>query len=822
MQKILLSGAWNAEGKDVLSNESVAVRANVPGSALNDVVMQNMEGCDPFWRDNAEKFQKYENYNWHYTREFDIEKIVSNAELVFEKLDTYCDIYLNDTHLGYCENGHISYTFKIDNILKEGKNILEVFFYSPVIQTMGKKTYPAAFTTDRMHTRRSQCTYGWDWAMRFVSCGIGGDVYINMYDKEARIDNVYIYTKSIDAIGAYIGINVEFGDNFKDKVYNFDIYDPDGVKIKSYSKRCSYEKYNFNVDISDAKLWYPAGYGEQPLYELVISWEGKKLFSEKFGIRTVKIVQETDRKGSDNYNKCVELKKSRFSQEYDNNTEFSGFILVVNGVKILCRGANWVPCEPFETGKTREKISNILELSKEMGLNMIRVWGGATFEIKHFYEECSRLGIMVTQDFLMACGIYPEKEEWFIRQLNREAEYAAKLIRNQPCLLWWSGDNENAIKGNDTMPDYSGRDSAYYGIYPVLMQLDPQRDFLASSPYGGSFYASNTVGTTHITQYLFDVFDVIESTSLEDYKERVKKLNARFIAEEPTFGAASTYSNLKFMSEEDIYDDTQSMMKYHTKSNPGLAKHLYDYLLILTEKILGTFKDCYDRNFKLKYIQYECVRIFMEQLRRERWFCSGVIFWMLEECWPAAAGWGFIDYYMIPKASYYSFKRCSKPVVCLIDREENYVVSVCNDGLEPFSGDITVYTLNKSGEKECLYKEHITVGVGETYTAYSFENNGSLFFAEINGENVFDRAFYKEGLLSVCRKDVAYTVDEVNRTITFNAGDDYIHAVEIEGNLILSNNYFQLMPGENKIVTYKKVYEDKPIDIIVSAYGLEA
>jgi len=452
---------------------------------------------------------------------------VSNAELVFEKLDTYCDIYLNDTHLGYCENGHISYTFKIDNILKEGKNILEVFFYSPVIQTMGKKTYPAAFTTDRMHTRRSQCTYGWDWAMRFVSCGIGGDVYINMYDKEARIDNVYIYTKSIDAIGAYIGINVEFGDNFKDKVYNFDIYDPDGVKIKSYSKRCSYEKYNFNVDISDAKLWYPAGYGEQPLYELVISWEGKKLFSEKFGIRTVKIVQETDRKGSDNYNKCVELKKSRFSQEYDNNTEFSGFILVVNGVKILCRGANWVPCEPFETGKTREKISNILELSKEMGLNMIRVWGGATFEIKHFYEECSRLGIMVTQDFLMACGIYPEKEEWFIRQLNREAEYAAKLIRNQPCLLWWSGDNENAIKGNDTMPDYSGRDSAYYGIYPVLMQLDPQRDFLASSPYGGSFYASNTVGTTHITQYLFDVFDVIESTSLEDYKERVKKLNAR-------------------------------------------------------------------------------------------------------------------------------------------------------------------------------------------------------------------------------------------------------------------------------------------------------
>ena len=105
---------------------------------------------------------------------------------------------------------------------------------------------------------------------------------------------------------------------------------------------------------------------------------------------------------------------------------------------------------------------------------MLRVWGGGTFETKEFYDECSRLGITVTQDFLMACGSYPEKQDWFVKQLNKEAEYAAKLIRNQACLMWWSGDNENAVMGNDVMEDHPGRSSAMLGIQPVLAKLDPE------------------------------------------------------------------------------------------------------------------------------------------------------------------------------------------------------------------------------------------------------------------------------------------------------------------------------------------------------------
>lgn len=824
MKTISLAGQWQVKGEDAVTGEKLTLLGQVPGSALNDIVLQQAEPCDIFWRDHAERFQKYERYNWQYSKEFDLEDVGLPSEIVFERLDTYCDVYLNGTHLGYCDNGFIRHTFPTDGILKSGKNLLEVYFYSPVEQVKNKRSFPGAFTTERLHTRRTQCTYGWDWTMRFVSCGIGGEVFVKLYEpEEPTVDNVYIYTKSVDAMGAYIGIKVAFGRCFADKVYDFDVFDKDGKKVKSHSRRCSYKTYAFNLSIEQAQLWYPAGYGEQPLYTLVISHEGKPVFRETFGIRTVKICQIPDEIGSESYEKCLKLKQSSFSREYDHNNAFSSFILVVNGVKILCRGANWVPCEPFETGNTDEKITDLLELAKEMGLNMLRVWGGGAFESRHFYEECSRLGIMVTQDFLMACGTYPEKEEWFLRQLQKEADYAAKLIRNQPCLMWWSGDNENAVMGDDCMADYTGRSSASLGIHPVLMELDPERDFLPSSPYGGSFYASNTVGTTHNTQYLSHIFQTIESAPLDDYKDRIKKMCARFIAEEPTFGAASSYSNRKFMTREDLFGENDDIRRYHTKSNPALQKELFDYLLILTEKVLGAFKDGSDRLFKLKYMQYESVRLSLEQLRRERWFCSGVIFWMLEDCWPSFAGWAFIDYYRMPKASFYSFKRCSKPVICSLDKDGGvYSLYVCNDGITDVSGRATVYALNEKGERKDLFCGQFQVKTGENsrVTSFRYEEN-DLLLAEMDGAWGHDRAFYRNGALPVFKTDVETVIDEEQGTVTVKAGTHYVHAVEIEGNLVLEDNYFSLIPGETKTVPFRRKNSKLPLDITVEAYTLD-
>ncbi len=820
MNTLSLNGVWSLSGNNPDTGETLSLSASVPGSVLNDIIKADIEKCDIFYRDNSERFEKYENWDWHYEKEFDVEFVGHRTELYFGRLDTYCDVYLNGTLLASCLNGHIPYSFDVTDKVKIGKNKMDVYFRSPVREVKDRPVAIGAFTKERMHTRRMQCTYGWDWVARFVTCGIYGEVCLRAYEEsEARVDSVYIYTKSIDKYGAYIGVSANINRDALGKVYTFDVVDKDGYVVKTHQKYISYPRYDFNLSIENAELWYPTGYGEQPLYTLVVSCGNDVIHSEKFGIRTVKILQETDLEGSYAHTRCLGLKESDFDKTYDKNEEFSSFTLVVNGVKILCVGANWVPCEAYDVGGNEEKISEILRLSKEMGVNMIRVWGGGTFECEHFYDECSRLGIMVTQDFLMACGHYPEKEEWFINELQTEAEYAAKLIRNKACLMWWSGDNENATGGSDTMEDYLGRSSATYGIHPVLMNLDPMRDFLPSSPYGGQLYASNTTGTTHNTNHLGDIFAYLEKDDLSDYKDAYKTISARFIAEEPTFGAVSTYSSGKFMTDEDIYGDDAAIREYHTKSNPDLAKSLYEYLLLLTEKILGKFENGYDRDFKLKYIQYENVRNSLEMLRRERWFCSGDIFWQLNDCWPAYSGWALIDYYNMPKSAYYSFKRCTKPVICMIDKEDGeYSVLVANDGNEDKAVEINVFSLDtKTGERREIYSGTAFALVGTTVRVFSFEkDDDSIIIAETES----DRAFYKDGALKIKKCDVKFVLDEDNKTITFKA-DKYIHAVEIEGNLILDDNYFSLLPNETRTVSFVKADEEKALSLTVQAYTLK-
>ena len=813
-----LNGVWTLSGNNPDTMETLRLDAVVPGCVLNDIINADVEKLDIFYRDNSEKFEKYEMWDWHYERKFDVDCTGFRTQLCFDRLDTYCDVYLNGRLIASCWNGHIPHSFDVTDAVKTGENKVEVKFRSPVREVKDKPLLAGAFTKERMHTRRMQCTYGWDWVARFVTCGMG-KVSLHMYEEnEPGLDGVYVYTKSIDSYGAYIGISAEIKKDALDRVYTFDVLDNNGQKVKSHKKYISYPRYDFNLSIENANLWYPAGYGEQPLYTLVMSSEGQEICRERFGIRTVKILQETDAEASYNHARCLGLKESKFDKVYDRNEEFSSFTLVVNGEKILCMGANWVPCEPYEKGGNEEKIGSVLRLAKEMGVNMIRVWGGGTFECEYFYDECSRLGITVTQDFLMACGRYPEKEEWFIEELNKEAEYAARLLRNKACLVWWSGDNENATAGNDTMPDYTGRASATYGLHPVLMRLDPMRDFLPSSPYGGSLYASNTAGTTHNTNHLGDIFTYLEGDDLSDYKDAIKTISARFIAEEPTFGAVSTYSSRKFMTDEDIYGDDAGIREYHTKSNPDLAKSLYEYMLLFAEKTLGTFKDGHDRDFKLKFCQFENVRISLEMLRRERWFQSGDIFWQLNDCWPAYSGWALIDYYNMPKAAYYSFKRCSKPTVALIDREGGvYTVYVANDGRADAAAKLDVFLLDtKTGERKKLYSGTAFIQKGTTLSAFSFEkDDDSIVIAETDS----DRAFYKDGALEIEKCDVAYSLDEENGVVTFTS-DKYVHAVEIEGNLVLEDNYFSLLPGQTRTVPFTVAEKGKALDLSVTAYTL--
>ena len=286
---------------------------------------------------------------------------------MFECLDTYADIYLNGESIGTCDNMFISHRFEISDKLINGENTLTVYFHSPVKTVEGLEHCYGAFTCERMHTRRIQCTYGWDWVARFVTCGISGDVYIDFSDG-FRVKNAYIYT--VDTGKDYAGIvfEAEFEGYENGGFADVEIISPDGNTVY---KNCFFRREGFlkeYIDIPDALLWYPTGYGKQPLYKLIIC---KKEFT--FGIRKAKILELPDKKDSTYYNKCLEIKDSVSGREYDRNKEFSGFQLLINDIPVMCKGANWVPCEPFPCAETDEKITTLLTLAKDAGVNMLRV-----------------------------------------------------------------------------------------------------------------------------------------------------------------------------------------------------------------------------------------------------------------------------------------------------------------------------------------------------------------------------------------------------------------------------------------------------------------
>lgn len=816
MERISLNGCWQGECIDTNGTKRFDFCGNVPGCVHTDLVGKHIPE-DIFYRNNADECQWIENCEWRYNTKFTIDEVPSSASLVFEGLDTYADIYLNHVYIGTVDNMFISHSFDIAYIIKKGENRLEVHFSSSIRKVEKLEKREGAFTTERMHTRRIQCTYGWDWVARFVTCGIWRDVYLD-FTESFSVKSAYIYTEQILANSAQIVVEAEFENYQSGKVIEIEVIDPDNKTVYRHRKFCKEPFLKEYIDIPKAELWYPLGYGKQPIYKLRIC---EKEFT--FGIRTATVLQLPDKKGSEYYNKCLEIKDSVSGEIYDKNEEFSGFQLLINGTPIMCKGANWVPCEPFPSAEKDEKITELLTLAAEAGVNMLRVWGGGIFEKQHFYDECDRLGILVTQDFLMACGHYPEEKADFIAQMQKEAEFAAYALRNHPSLVWWSGDNENAVWGCDEAEDYKGRTAIHEGIMPVLNRLDPKRRFMLSSPCGGKTYASKTVGTTHNTQYLGDsIFPYILDTDMTDYKEFFASLLARFIAEEPTFGAVSLPTLRRFMTDDDIYNSDE-MWNYHTKGNPCLPFTLFDMLQNFASKVLGAFKNGDDRYFKLKYVQFEWIRVSMENIRRNRGFINGIVYWMWNDCWPASSGWAFVDYYCLPKASFYSFKRCAKNIMVSVDKKDEYKIFLCNDGLCEKKVDLVLRYI-KNSTVTPIDTAEVTIAAAESHKVFSLPisdvPDGAVLICDVlSDKKLVDRAFYKSGTLPIVQTDAVKLVSRTENAITVTS-DRYVHAVELEGEFVFDDNYFSLLPGEERTVKFRPAVLAESNEINILGYTI--
>ena len=707
---------------------------------------------------------------------------------------------------------HIPYAFPVTSVLCIGENVLQVKFRSAVREVVGLPQASAAFTRERLRTRRIQCTYSWDWVDRFVTCGIYRDVRL-IFRKANEIEHVYVYTKNINPYSAQLRMEISIRDIVPETDWvTVDIRDPGGNVVFHKSRKILTPLIDEYIDIRDAKLWYPAGYGEQPLYTIKVSTPtSEKTF--RYGIREFTILQLEDLPGSEEEALCGEIQNLPFVKRCDKTQSTACFTLLCNGIKIMCKGGNWVPCEPFPANETPQKITKLLELAVLGNVNMLRVWGGGIFERDEFYDECDRLGILVTQDFLMACGTYPEKEEWFMDALKRETEAAAIRLRNHACLAWWSGDNENAVNGNENRTDFDGYLAATYGILPVLREYDPMRYFLPSSPYGGDMYSSATRGTTHNTFYLGTIFQAIRESDLSEYRELFSSMFSRFSAEQAALGLPFVSTLRNFMTEEDIYGEDQYISEFHTKNNPGLDLSLFAYINIMAQKLFGNYVSGEDRVRKQQMLHCEWIRVTLEAHRIHKWFSSGIIYWMYNDCWPAANGWSIADYYAQPKPGFYAFKRASQPVIASLEKKNGKLnVYCCNDSLEKVTGTAKLYLYDFKANKN-LWEADFPFGTdgNSTTIAYAFDyseiekqfTSTTVLICDVQTNLGKDRAFFVADRF--CDLDLTYTDAEViersESQITVK-GKEFIPFVMLDEGRLLEDNCFMLKAGETKTIRF--------------------
>lgn len=804
-----------------LSNEKIgSVKTTVPGCVHTD-----LKACglipDMFYRDNSKEVQWIENCDWTYSCMFDAE-MGKNVSLVFEGLDTYAEIYLNGEIIGETDDMFIPYEFDVSGKLKISDNELTVKFRSPIKAVENMPERKGAFTSERINTRRIQCTYYWDWVDRFVTCGIYRPVYLK-YADDMYVENIYVTTQSIDDFGAQIYTELSFENYAQGGLVKIEILSPEGKRV-GFTELYSRESMAVcRFDIKNPELWYPYGYGEQPLYTLRVT-VGDNVAEETFGIRTLKIVQLEDEEGSEYYNFAKAFQETDFGKIYSFNETFSGFQVVVNGKPIYCKGANWVPCEPFPSAETPEKIKTIIEMLTRVKGNFIRVWGSGIFEQDAFYYECDKNGILVAQDFLMACGTYPEKEEWFLNALRKESEYAVKKLRNHPCLAWYHGDNENAEWGADTLEDYRGRDSALRGIADQVYKYDKNRVFLNSSPCGGNVYASATRGTAHTTMYCSRIFNFFQNCKGDDYKEFFNQFSARFISEEPVFGGLSNSAYLKFLTEDDVFnDETEEMLRFHTKKNADFPE-FYDDIKNFCAKVFGEAKSSEERLFQYRYLGYEWLRVVFENYRRSIGYCNGVVFWMLNDCWPAALGWAMIDYYNMPKSLYYAFRRTAQSVTASVTEENGkYYLHVSNDMLNGTAVKAKAYIFDLANHDKpvATYETELTVDAySPLKTELPWQSDATKFVVcDICHDGGTDRCFYKKGDLKIDSSDKVIVASRDENSITITASG-YVHAVELDGEYIFSDNYFTMLNGETRTISFEKCENAVSDRVEVSAYTI--
>ena len=562
------------------------------------------------------------------------------------------------------------------------------------------------------------------------------------------------------------------------------------------------------MQVANPRLWWPVGYGAQSLYECrvaLIDHDGETLDSRavEIGLRTVAIEQIPDDVGS-------------------------SFTLLVNGTRVFCQGSNWVPADPFPSQVTPARYQRLIDQAKASRMVLLRAWGGGIYEPEPFWRACNRAGVMVSQDFLLACAVYPEDDPEFVELIRTEFTAAIKALRNHPSLAFWCGDNE---LGLGSKPDemWSCRKLAETVTGPLCAQLDPSRPFRPTSPCGGDPNNSPFAGDMHTnSQFQKDLTE----TDMRGYRAYIDAMTGRFMSEYAASGSPPMRSVLRFMTEADLTDP--EMWEYHTKNNPhpGNKQTLFQTVEHDADTLYGRAKTPAQHVRQLEYVQYEFIRLAMESARRRKYDCSGIQFWMYNDCWPAA-GWSVLDYWGDRKAGWYGMASGCKPVIASLDLSDERAFRwwVCNGTPAPVAGtaSVTVQPMRCGARWNRKITFRVPANTSQAVLEIARDEvapllgNEAVFVCNVRSDGGDDRAWYFSGLphemrLPAASLRVTLRNEGTRGSATIQA-DAYARVVTLENDVDFADNYFDLLPGETRTVEWTSAVGPQTEPIVVTCWN---
>lgn len=662
METISLNGTWKLRGsRQEGPSGQLQLEASVPGCVQLDLSKAGYLPADLYMGENIRETEKFEDWQWWYQRTFTAPEARENVFLVFEGVDCIAHYYLNDQKIGDSENMFIAHEFEVGRYLKDGENTLTVHIESPVVAAHymdhtaeGYITWATAPVTTAI--RKAAHSYGWDIMPRAVTSGLWREVRLEVRDP-VYFSQLYFCatTKRCDCLYELACQWSQMHD------IEIEVEGSCGSSQFCTRQKLTSSKAGFiPLDIPDPKLWWPYGYGEANVYDAVarIYQDGRLVHQEtaSFGIRDV-VLDRTD---------ITDGKNGRFR-------------FLVNGTEIMCKGSNWVPMDAFHC-RDAQRYDAALALVKDIGCNILRCWGGNVYEDHPFYDFCDRNGIMVWQDFSMACSLYPQDAR-FEDLIRREAEAVIRKLRNHPSIILWAGDNEVDVMSVEFGIDPSGNRITREFLPQMVRRNDRTRPYLPSSPFvSEAVYKSGSLRSCP-EDHLWGPRDYFKSSY---YKESP----AHFASETGYHGCPGLDSIKKFITPEKVWPyQNNAEWILHSSDQKGNDSRV----MLMDKQVRQLFgqvpADPEEYILASQISQAEAKKYFIERMRAGRPCKSGIIWWNLLDGWPQMSD-AVVDYYYTKKLAYHYIKRSQAPFAIVADEIESWNLKfcACNDTLRETSG----------------------------------------------------------------------------------------------------------------------------------------